>query len=148
MPDEFKDIGDKARADAKRRPGRPTGTGGPQAITRKQVTVARQLFLQYAEEAAIGIAEIARDPDADPAVRLRAYNSILDRAFGTPISTSVQMQLQDKERESPLDGARITAAATEDLQILAQTLTKFLRENAEQEQIIDITPMVGNKSDN
>ena len=142
MADEFKDIGDKARADAKRRPGRPTGSGGPQAITRKQITVARQLFLKYAEEAAVGIAELARDPDTDPAVRLRAYNSILDRAYGTPVSTSVQLQLQDKERDSPLDGAQITSAATEDLQVLAKTLTKFLRENAEQEQIIDITPMI------
>ena len=144
MPDEFKDIGDKARADAKSKRGRPPGTGGPQAITRKQVTAARQLFLKYAEEAAIGTVEIARDPDVDPAVRLRAYNSILDRAYGTPVSTSVQLQLQDKERDTPLDGEQITGAATEDLQLLAQTLTKYLKENTEQEQVIDITPMISN----
>jgi hypothetical protein len=102
------------------------------------------MFQEYAQEALETMIEIMRDPEADHAVRLKASNDVLARAYGTPVNVSVQHQIQEKENVSPVDPLRIGNAATEDLQLLAQTLTKYLSESSK-DGIIDVTPdMPGN----
>jgi hypothetical protein len=97
------------------------------------------MFQEYAQEALDTMVAIMRDPDADQAVRLKASNDVLARAYGTPVSVSVQHQIQERENVSPVDPLRIGNAATEDLQLLAQTLTKYLSESSNAD-IIDVTP--------
>jgi hypothetical protein len=125
-----------AAEDAKRKPGRPPGPG---STTRRNVLAAQKMFQEYAQEALDTMVAIMRDPDADHAVRLKASNDVLARAYGTPVSVSVQHQIQERENVSPVDPLRIGNAATEDLQLLAQTLTKYLSESSNAD-VIDVTP--------
>jgi hypothetical protein len=54
-------------------------------IIRSQVaSVLRRVAAEYAHEALVGIMEIGRDKTVDPQARLKAFNSILDRAAGKP----------------------------------------------------------------
>ena len=122
---------------AKRKPGRPPGTGGPQAVTRRNVLAAQKMFQQYAEEAMHTMVEIMRDPDADHAVRLKAANDIQNRAYGTPVSTQVQHKIISDETGSPVNAQALTSAATPELEQLAQTLARFVEA---ERNTIEVTP--------
>jgi hypothetical protein len=122
---------------AKRKPGRPPGTGGPQAVTRRNILAAQKMFQAYAEEAMLKIVDIMRDEDADHAVRLKAANDLLNRAYGTPVSTQVQHKIIEDERDTPINIAALTGAATRDLEQLAQTLARFIES---ERATIDVTP--------
>jgi hypothetical protein len=122
---------------AKRKPGRPPGTGGPQAVTRRNVLAAQKMFQQYAEEAMHTMVEIMRDPDADHAVRLKAANDIQNRAYGTPVSTQVQHKIISDENGSPVNAQALTSAATAELEQLAQTLARFVEA---ERNTIEVTP--------
>lgn len=80
---------------------------------------------------------IMRDPDADHAVRLKASNDVLARAYGTPVSVSVQHQIQERENVSPISTASISAAGTQELLALAQALSRYVEDKRD---IIDVTP--------
>jgi hypothetical protein len=84
------------------------------------------MFQAYAEEAMLKIVGIMRDDDADHAVRLKAANDLLNRAYGTPVSTQVQHKIIEDDRESPINPQALTGAATRDLEQLAQTLARFI----------------------
>lgn len=121
--------------------GRPKGTGGtPQKMTKRGVMQLRKKAMVHAEEALQTIVEIMRDEENDANVRLKAANDLLSRGFGTPVSMQVVEKIITDERQTPLDTTQIGQAATEDLQVLAQTLTKYLRDTADEEQVIDVTP--------
>jgi hypothetical protein len=108
---------------AKRKPGRPPG---PAKVTRRNILAAQKMFQAYAEEAMLKIVDIMRDDDADHAVRLKAANDLLNRAYGTPVSTQVQHKIIEDDRESPINPQALTGAATRDLEQLAQTLARFI----------------------
>jgi hypothetical protein len=107
----------------KRKPGRPPG---PAQTTRRNILAAQKMFQAYAEEAMLKIVDIMRDDDADHAVRLKAANDLLNRAYGTPVSTQVQHKIIEDDRESPINPQALTGAATRDLEQLAQTLARFI----------------------
>lgn len=80
---------------------------------------------------------IMRDEDADIAVRLKASNDILNRAYGTPVSVQVQEKIITDERESPISTGAISTAGTRDLEQLAATLARFIEA---ERATIDVTP--------
>jgi len=125
--------------DAKRKPGRPPGTGGPQAVTRRNVLAAQKMFQQYAEEAMLTMVEIMRDEEADHAVRLKAANDIQNRAYGTPVSTQVQHKIIEDETGSPVSAQAISSAGTKELLALAQALSRYVEDK---ENIVDVTPQM------
>jgi hypothetical protein len=123
-----------ATKDAKRKPGRPPGPG---STTRRNVLAAQKMFQEYAQEALDTMVAIMRDPDADQAVRLKASNDVLARAYGTPVSVSVQHQIQERENVSPISTAHISTAGTAELLALAQALSRYVEDR---DNIIDVTP--------
>ena len=129
----------KAMQEAKKSPGRPPGTGGPQAITRRNVMAAQKMFQQYAEEAMLTMVKIMRDEDADHAVRLKAANDIQNRAYGTPVSTQVQHKIIEDETGSPVNAQALTSAATKELEQLAQALSRYVEDK---QNTIDVTPQM------
>ena len=128
-----------AREDAAKQRGRPPGTGGPTGLTRRNVMAAQKKFQEYEERALEVMVEILNDTDADHAVRLKAANDIWNRSRGTPVSVSVQHQIQERETGSPVSTVALTGAATRDLEQLAQTLARFIE--AERDTI-DVTPQM------
>jgi len=117
-----------------RKRGRPPGPAG---TTRRNVLAAQRLFQEYAQEALDTMVSIMRDPDADDAVRLKASNDVLSRAYGTPVSVSVQHQIQERESGSPISAGAISSAGTAELMKLAAALSKYVED---QGNIIDVTP--------
>jgi len=118
----------------KRKPGRPPG---PAKTTRRNVLAAQKMFQQYAEEAMLTMVEIMRDEDADQAVRLKAANDIHNRAYGTPVSTQVQHKIIEDETGSPVNSNAISSAGTKDLEMLAQTLARFIEQ---EKNTIEVNP--------
>ena len=127
----------KAQEKAKRKPGRPPGTGGPQAVTRRNIRMVQKMYAEHAQEALNTYLEIMRDPEVEPAVRIRAAKDITDRAFGTPVSTQIVEKTINDERSSPVSGEAISAAGTAELAQLAQALSRYVEDK---ENTIDITP--------
>jgi len=127
----------RALSEAKRKPGRPPGTTGATSVTRRNVLAAQRMFQQFAEESMNVMVEIMRDPEAEPAVRLKAANDIQNRAFGTPVSVSVQHQIQERENVSPVSAVALTGAATKELEQLALTLARFVEQ---ERNTLDVTP--------
>ena len=126
-----------AREDAKRSRGRPPGTGGPVGLTRRNVMAAQKKFQEYEERALEVMVEILNDTEADDAVRLKAANDIWNRSRGTPVSVSVQHQIQERESGSPISAGAISSAGTAELMKLAAALSKYVED---QGNIIDVTP--------
>jgi hypothetical protein len=126
-----------AREDAKKMRGRPPGTGGPVGLTRRNVMAAQKKFQEYEERALEVMVEILNDTDADHAVRLKAANDIWNRSRGTPVSVSVQHQIQEREQGSPVNTKALSSAGTQELLALAQALSRYVEDK---ENTIDITP--------
>ena len=124
----------KAMAAAKSKGGRPPG---PATTTRRNVLAAQRMFQGFAKEALDTMVAIMRDEDADIAVRLKASNDILNRAYGTPVSVQVQEKIITDERESPISTGAISTAGTRDLEQLAATLARFIEA---ERATIDVTP--------
>lgn len=118
----------------KKKPGRPPG---PAKTTRRNILAAQKMFQQYAEEAMLKIVDIMRDDEADHAVRLKAANDLLNRAYGTPVSTQVQHKIIEDERDSPISAVALSSAGTTELLALAQALSKYVEDKS---NTIDITP--------
>lgn len=62
--------------------GRPPGPNRSTITDRRR---ASKVFLRYSEKAAKTLVEIMNDTEEDGSVRVKAANSILDRAFGKPV---------------------------------------------------------------
>lgn len=122
---------------AKSKGGRPPGKGGPQAITRRNIRAAQKLFQEYAQEALDTMVGIMRDEGADPSVRLKASNDILNRAYGTPVSTQVQHKIIEDETGSSISTTAISSAGTAELMQLASALSRFMEAEG---NTIDVTP--------
>jgi hypothetical protein len=135
----FKDIAKEANelAAPKRKQGRPKGTMGPHAITKRQVQKARELFEPLVHKAYERIEAILEDDDLDPAVHLRAAKEVLDRRYGTPETTSRVEKIIKDERQSPLSDDAITNADTKYLEQALAALSRFVEH---EQQTIDITP--------
>ena len=108
----------------------------------RNIRLVQKMYAEHAQEALDTYLEVMRDPDVDAAVRIRAAKDITDRAFGTPVSTQIVQKTITDERESAVDMGQITSAATEDLQVLANVLTNYLRESSEAQAAIDVTPQL------
>jgi hypothetical protein len=139
VPDNgFSDIAKEANALAKKKkPGRPKGSGGPQSITRRQVQKARELFEPLVQKAYDRLENILNDDDIDPAVHLRAVKEVLDRRYGTPVSTQIVEKTINDERRSPVSDAAISSQDTETLMKLSKMLSDFVER---EEKMVDITP--------
>jgi len=130
-----------AREDAKKTKGRPPGTGGPVGLTRRNVMAAQKKFQEYEERALEVMVEILNDTEADHAVRLKAANDIWNRSRGTPVSVSVQHQIQERENVSPISTGAISTAGTKDLEQLAAVLARFIEA---ERNTLDVTPTMPN----
>lgn len=120
------------------RTGRPKGTGGtPQSMTKKGVWAVRKMAIVHAEEAIDKLVEIMRDEDADRAVQRQAANDLLNRAFGTPVSTQIVEKTITDERGSPIDVAALTKQDTDTLVKLSKMLGDFVER---EDKTIDVTP--------
>ena len=138
MAENFKDIAKEANAlAAKPKRGRPKGSTGPHAITKRQVQKARELFEPLVQKAYDRIEQILDDDDVDPAVHLRAVKEVLDRRYGTPESTSRVEKIIKDERGSPIDAEAISAQDTDTLMRLSKMLEKFVERES---KMIDVTP--------
>ena len=126
-----------AHETAKSKGGRPPG---PAKTTRRNIMAAQRLFQAHAQEALETMIGIMRDPEADPAVRLKAANDVLNRAYGTPVSTTVQVQISEEEREAIIDSSLIAAASTPELLALAEALSRYVEANPVGD-VVDVTPI-------
>ena len=126
-----------AREDAKKQRGRPPGTGGPTGLTRRNVMAAQKKFQEYEQRALEVMVEILNDDEADHAVRLKAANDIWNRSRGTPVSVSVNHQIQEREQGSPVDAKAISSAGTKELAQLAAALSRYVED---EKNTIDVTP--------
>lgn len=122
---------------ARSKGGRPPG---PSGTTRRNILAAQKLFQVHAQEALDTMVAIMRNPEADFAVRLKAANDVLNRAYGTPVSTTVQVQISEEEREAIIDSSLIAAASTPELLALAEALAKYVDANP-MPDVIDVTPV-------
>ncbi len=122
---------------AKSKGGRPPG---PAKTTRRNIMAAQRLFQEHAQEALETMIGIMRDPEADHAVRLKAANDVLNRAYGTPVSTTVQVQISEEEREAIIDSSLIAAASTPELLALAEALSRYVDANPVGD-VVDVTPI-------
>lgn len=136
---DFKDIAKQANemAAPKRKQGRPKGTMGPHAITKRQVQKARELFEPLVKKAYERIEAILEDDEIDPAIHLRAAKEVLDRRYGTPESTSRVEKIIKDERQSPLSDAAISNADTAYLEQALAALSRFVEH---EKGVIDVTP--------
>jgi HEAT repeat protein len=106
-------------------------------MTKKGVWAVRKMAIVHAEEAIDKLVEIMRNEDADHNVQRQAANDLLNRAFGTPVSTQIVEKTITDERGSPIDVAALTKQDTETLVKLSKMLGDFVeRDN----KIIDVTP--------
>ena len=126
-----------ANETAKSKGGRPPG---PAKTTRRNIMAAQRLFQAHAQEALETMIGIMRDPEAEPAVRLKAANDVLNRAYGTPVSTTVQVQISEEEREAIIDSSMIAAASTPELLALAEALSRYVDSNPVGD-VVDVTPI-------
>jgi len=118
--------------------GRPKGTTGiPQKMTKAGVVAMRKKAMEYAEEALQTMVAIMRDEENDAAVRLKASNDVLNRAYGTPVSTQIQHKIIEDERGSPISTGAISTAGTKDLEQLAAVLARFIEA---ERNTLDVTP--------
>jgi HEAT repeat protein len=122
---------------AKRKPGRPPGTGKMTGITQRNILHVQKLFQEHGQEALDTILAIMRDEAVDPPVRLKAANDVLNRGFGTAVSTQVVMQITDDENKTPVNPQQIGRASTEELQAVLATLQQFLEAES---KMVDVTP--------
>jgi hypothetical protein len=95
------------------------------------------MFQEHGQEALDTMLVIMRDESADKAVRLKAANDILNRGFGTPVSTQIVEKIITDERQSPISPAAISAAGTSELMALADALGRFVSQEA---LTLDVTP--------
>ena len=110
--------------------------------TKLSIMKANKLFLEYAEEALHVMVDIMRDEENDASVRLKAANDIHNRAFGTPVNTSVQHQIREQAASGTgLSEEAVLSASSDELRALADQLSKFVEA---EENLVDITP---NESD-
>ncbi len=114
--------------------GRPRGQQGP---TRRNIRKVQEMFQEHGQEALETMLTIMRDKTADKAVRLKAANDILNRGYGTPVSTQIVEKIITDERQSPISAGAISAAGTEELAALADVLGRFISTEA---LTLDITP--------
>jgi len=114
--------------------GRPLGQQGP---TRRNIRKVQEMFQEHGQEALDTMLVIMRDESADKAVRLKAANDILNRGFGTPVSTQIVEKIITDERQSPISPAAISAAGTSELMALADALGRFVSQEA---LTLDVTP--------
>lgn len=126
-----------ADKDAKSKGGRPPGKAG---VTKRNILLAQKMFQEHAQEALETMIKIMRDPEAEHAVRLKAANDVLNRAYGTPVSTTVQVQISEEERDAVIDSSLIAAASTPELLALAEALAKYVDANPTPD-VIDVTPV-------
>lgn len=121
-------------AAAKKKGGRPPGMTN---VTQRNIRHVQKLFQEHAQEALETMLMIMRDEGADASVRLKASNDILNRGFGTPVSTQVVMQLTEGEEKPLVNAQQIGVASTEDLQAVLATLSRYLEAEA---KMVDVTP--------
>lgn len=120
--------------------GRPKGSGGkPQNMTKRSVMAARKAAMEYAQEALEKVVAIMRDPEADVAVQLRAASEVMNRAWGTPVSTTVHMQVTEEDGPS-VSAAALSAASTPELLALAEALSRYVDANPVGD-VVDVTPI-------
>ena len=120
--------------------GRPKGSGGkPQNMTKRSVMAARKAAMEYAQEALEKVVAIMRDPEADVAVQLRAASEVMNRAWGTPVSTTVHMQVTEEDGPS-VSAAALSAASTPELLALAEALSRYVDANPVGD-VVDVTPV-------
>ncbi len=98
---------------------------------------AQRKFQEYEDRALEVMVEILNDTEADHAVRLKAANDVWNRSRGTPVSVSVQHQIQERETGSPVNTQALTSAATKELEQLAMVLARFVEQ---EKNTLDITP--------
>ena len=103
----------------------------------RNIRMVQKLYAEHAQEALDTYLEVMRDPDVEPAVRIKAAKDITDRAFGTPVSTQVVEKTITDERNSPISTGAISAAGTSELLQLAQALSRYVEDK---ENTIDVTP--------
>lgn len=124
--------------EAKRPVGRPPGK--PTVKHQHTLTVrraAQKLFLQHAEEARDVLLEIMRDVTAEPPVRLKAANDILDRALGKP----TQQHNVSSENEGQTVNLTVLQGMPEhEVRMLLDAVTRLNQSNGEGPDVIDVTP--------
>jgi mRNA-degrading endonuclease toxin of MazEF toxin-antitoxin module len=98
---------------------------------------AQKKFQEYEERALEVMVEILNDDEADHAVRLKAANDIWNRSRGTPVSVSVNHQIQEREQSSPISTDQISSAGTKELAQLAAALSRYVED---EKNTIDVTP--------
>ena len=123
-------------AAAKKR-GRPPGYAGMSSITKRNYRYVQKMFQEHEQQAMEVMVEIMQDVTVDPPVRLKAANDILNRARGTPVSTSVVISMDESEERSNVNPAQIGRASTEELQAVLATLQNFLESES---KMVDVTP--------
>lgn len=130
------DIAEKAAKKAKI--GRPTGPSGYKI---KTIRIVQDMFREHANEALETMLRIMRDEDADKAVRLKAANDILNRGFGTPVSTQVIATIDGKEQGSTINAAALASTPTQDLVAAIELIKRFANPSTvEDAEVIDVTP--------
>lgn len=122
---------------AAKKKGRPPGTTGLHGVTKRNVQHVQKLFQEHGQEALDVMLSIMRDESIDPPVRLKAANDVLNRGFGTAVSTQVVMQITDGENQSAVNPMQIGRASTDELQAVLATLQNFLESES---KMVDVTP--------
>lgn len=122
---------------ASKKVGRPPGSKGMHGVTKRNVQHVQRLFQEHGQEALDVMLKIMRDESIDPPVRLRAANDVLNRGFGTAVSTQVVMQLTESENQSAVNPLQIGRASTDELQAVLATLQNFLESES---KMVDVTP--------
>lgn len=138
----------KAKAEivegAAKKRGRPAGPAGLSSITKRNYRHVQKMFQEHEQRALEVMVEIMQDDGVDPPVRLKAANDILNRARGTPVSTSVVISLEEGENQSAVNPMQIGRASTDELQAVLATLQNFLESES---KMVDVTP-IGNDYEN
>lgn len=131
-----KEIAEKV--EKKSKVGRPPG---PSAYKIRTIRLVQDMFREHANEALETMLRIMRDEDADKAVRLKAANDILNRGFGTPVSTQVIATIDGKEQGSTINAAALASTPTQDLVAAIELIKRFANPSTvEDAEVIDVTP--------
>lgn len=125
------DLVSKAAKKKGRPPGRMNG------ITQRNILHVQRMFQEHGQEALDTMLLIMRDEAVDPPVRLKAANDVLNRGFGTPVSTQIMISLDESDKGSPVNPAQIGRASTDELQAVLATLQNFLESES---KMVDVTP--------
>jgi hypothetical protein len=85
---------------------------------------------------------IMRDETADKAVRLKAANDLLNRGFGTPVSTQVIATLDRSEAQNTFSPTVLAATSTQDLVAAIELIKRFSTGGSaiEDAEVVDVTP--------